>query len=155
MPPKRIWVSRTVCTFAIVLLTSCDTVHVHRRPNPGRGPGIGHGPPAHAKAHGYHRKQVCGHDLVYDTTWGVYVVVGVTDCYYHDGHFYRLSGDRWQISLRADSGWGPVGRELLPPGLRGMGQAKVHAKAETKVSPNLEIRIKSPLKGKGRAKGKW
>ena len=39
--------------FLLSLLTSCETVAVYGRP--------GHGPPAHAKAHGWRNKQ---HDTV-------------------------------------------------------------------------------------------
>jgi len=122
------------CGLALVMLASCDSVSVHRIPVPGRGPGIGHGPPAHAKAHGYRRKQVHGYEMLYDSSRGVYVVVGLSDCYYHDGYFYRLHGDVWQISVRARD-WSPAGARSLPPGLR--------AKAKTKARP------------KGFAKGKF
>ena len=124
------------CGLALVVLASCDSVSVHRIPAPGRGPGIGHGPPAHAKAHGYRRKQVHGYEMLYDSSRGLYVVVGLSDCYYHNGHFYRLHGDVWEISLRADN-WGPVGARSLPPGLR--------AKAKTKAKP------KGFAKGKSRS----
>ena len=104
-----------LCLTATVLLASCDTVeiyHVHKH-----GPGIGHGPPAHAKAYGY-RKQACGYDLVYDASCGMYVVIGISDCYYHDGYFYRLYDDGWQISVSADNDWHAVDYRTLPPGLR-------------------------------------
>ena len=156
MTPRKTWVLMAACTLGIVLLTSCDTVQVCRLPNPGRGPGIGHGPPAHAKAHGYRRKQVCGYDLVYDADQSVYVVVGIADCYYHDGHFFRLCGDGWQISLRADSGWGPASHVSLPPGLQKKAHVKTQAKACAKVSPTpqMQIEVQPADKGKGYAKGK-
>jgi hypothetical protein len=114
----------------ILLLSSCDSLEVYRVSH--RGPGLGHGPPAHAQAHGYRRKQVCGYELTYDSDSGVYVVIGMTDHYYHDGHFYRLHGGLWQISVRADGDWRPVVHESLPPGLR----------------------VKKGPKGKGYAKGR-
>ena len=164
MAPKKALILKIACGFAIILLASCDTVHVHRRPNPGRGPGIGHGPPAHAKAHGYHRKQACGYDLLYDADWGVYVVVGVADCYYHEGHFYRPCSDGWQISLRVDSGWNLTPHASLPPGLRKKAQVKTHAKAHAKAAPRLSPQAQVQIgahptgngngKGKGHAKGK-
>ena len=46
----------------VLLLASCNSVGVYRVR--GRGPGIGHGPPAHAQAHGYRRKQIGGYDLI-------------------------------------------------------------------------------------------
>lgn len=156
MVSRETWVSMAVCTLGIVLLASCDTVEVSRLPNPGRGPGIGHGPPAHAKAHGYRRKQVCGYDLIYDADRGIYVVVGLADCYYHDGHFFRLCNDGWQISLRADSGWGPMSNVSLPPGLRKKAQAQGHVKGQASTAPTAHVKIsaQSSGKGKGYAKGK-
>lgn len=140
MVPRRTLTLGVAFGLAVILLSSCDTVHVHRRPQPGQGgwagngtvhhePGIGNGPPAHAKAHGYRRKQVCGYELVYDANWGLYVVVGIDDCYYHEDHFYRLRNDVWEISLRADSGWSPVSVTMLPPGLQKKAGQRVRAKA--------------------------
>jgi len=54
------------------------------------GIGIGHGPPAHAQAHGYRHKQVAGFELVFDSNLGLYVVVGHHDYYYCVSYFYRL-----------------------------------------------------------------
>jgi hypothetical protein len=102
----------------------------------------------------------------------------VADCYYHEGHFYRLRGDVWQISLRADSGWKPVGRPLLPSGLRARthakagvttngrdaGKGKVTVKAVEPVKGKVTVKAAEPVKGKvavkanesakGKAKGK-
>lgn len=115
------------CLSAVIVLASCDTVGVHRLPRPGPGRGVGHGPPAHARAHGYRAKRIHGHELIFDSTRGVYVVVGITDCYYHDGYFYRLRGDVWEISLRTDGDWGPARYTALPPGLQVRAKAKAPA----------------------------
>ena len=131
MGSNRSFLLRITCALAIVILASCDSVSVYRIPAPRRGPGIGHGPPAHAKAHGYRRKQVHGYDLVYDSSCGVYVVVGMSDCYYHDGYFYRLHGDVWEISVRARD-WSPAGARPLPPGLRAKGKTKAKSKGFAK-----------------------
>lgn len=147
MAPGRTLFLKVACGLFIVLLASCDSVEVHRRPKRGPGPGIGHGPPAHARAHGYRRKQVCGYDLIYDSGRGVYIVVGVSDCYYHEGHFYRLCGDAWQISLHADNDWAPVAFTALPSGLR----VKTKASAPAKEKGRAEA--KGYAKGQGRGKG--
>ncbi|MBP7049839.1 MAG: hypothetical protein KBE65_02385 [Phycisphaerae bacterium] len=104
-----------VCLASLCLLASCDTMVVYRHPSP--GPGIGHGPPAHANAYGCRNKWVCGYELVFDDACGLYIVVGMTDWYYCNGYFYRWYGDVWQISPRADV-WEPAGHDRLPPGLR-------------------------------------
>ena len=132
------------CACALLVVTSCGSRHVHHHRH------IGHGPPAHARAHGYHRKHVHGYELVYNASYGVYVVVGVADCYYHEGHFYRLRGDVWQISLRADSGWKPVGRPLLPSGLR----ARTHAKAKVMTNSGNAASGKVAVKAVEPAQGK-
>ena len=97
MVPKRILTIGVICSLALILLASCDTGHVHRRPRPRHGGWVENGPPAHAKAHGYRRKHACGYELVYDAHCGLYVVVGVADSYYHNEHFYRLRGDVWSV----------------------------------------------------------
>jgi len=124
------------CFCTLFLLASCDSVGAYRVPDRGPGRTIGHGPPAHAQAHGYRRKQVCGYELVFDSVCGVYVVVGMSDCYYHDDHFYRLCSTGWEISLRPDADWRPVVAGSLPSGLRGKGSG----------------RLKVSTRGKGQAK---
>lgn len=97
----------------ILLLTSCHAVGVHRV----HGPGMGFGPPAHAPAHGHRYKHVHGYDLVYDSSCGFYVVTGLSHHYYHDGHFYRLHDDVWEVSLRG-ADWRPLAYDALPSPLR-------------------------------------
>lgn len=79
---------------------------------------VGNGPPAHAQAHGYRRKQVAGVELIFDSGLGLYVVVGHPDCYYHEGYFYRLHGAVWEMSLQPNTGWACVSISSLPPGLQ-------------------------------------
>ena len=75
------------------------------------------GPPDHAPAHGVRHKQH-GHDqhrehagfeIVFDSERGVQIAVGLPGIFFHEGSFYRDSSDGWQISLRADGGWGLAG----------------------------------------------
>ena len=101
----------------------------------------------------------CGYDLTYDSSYGVYVVVGRSDCYYHEGHFYRFYRNRWEISVRAESDWRPVVIESVPPGLRGRGRTKVRAeakaevKAEAKAETKAKVKVKGYAKTNGKAKG--
>ena len=92
---KRTLILGLTCSLALVLLASCETVEEQRQDEQRHGGWIGSGPaasgtqvekapPSHAPAHGQRRKQVCGYELLYDSNWGVYVVVGVRDCYYLD-----------------------------------------------------------------------
>jgi hypothetical protein len=76
----------------------------------------GYGPPPHAPAHGYRAKQH-HHDLVYDVHLGVYVVVGLHDHYYHNGHYYKHVRDGWYYSRYSDKDWRRYDERKLPPGL--------------------------------------
>jgi len=105
-----------VSACALLVVTSCSEELVVRRVS---GPVIvRQGPPAHAPAHGYHRKHVGDVELVYDSTWDVYVVVGCPDHYYYNDRFYRLCGTEWQVSLTLNSGWVRISDDRLPPGLQ-------------------------------------
>jgi hypothetical protein len=117
-----------VSILTVFTLASCETVSMHRFP--GSGQGIGHGPPAHAQAHGYRRKHIDGLELVYDSAYGVYVIVGMPNHYYCDGHFYRMYGGVWEVSLRVDANWSPATIVSLPPGLqtKAKGRAIGHKK---------------------------
>jgi hypothetical protein len=102
---------------ALLLTTSCSKYGVRT------GPVVrpGNGPPAHAPAHGYRNKQVCGVEIVFDAGRGVYVVVGMADHYYYDGYFYRLRTGVWEMSLKPDTGWAKVSIGSLPSGLQARG----------------------------------
>ena len=120
-----------VVTSAIILLmtASCSRHRVYHEPTITKS-----GPPAHAPAHGYRRKHVDGMELVFDTGRGVYVVVGLSDHYYHDGHFYRLSGGIWEMSPKPDGHWKVVSDNSLPIG--------------------LQVKAKSNDNGRGKSQGK-
>ena len=115
---------------SLLLLAVCDTA-LGRLPA-GRGPVFRPGPPAHAPAYGLRRKQVYGLELTFDAGLGLYVVVGHSDWYHHEGRFYRLHAGVWQISLRGDV-WEPVVIDKLPPGLQT--KAKALAKTNGKSDP--------------------
>ena len=109
---------------ALLLTTSCSRYGGHT------GPVVrpGNGPPAHAPAHGYRRKQVSGVELVFDSGRGVYVVVGLADHYYYDGYFYRLRAGAWEMSLKPDKGWASVSIGSLPSGLQARGNENGNGK---------------------------
>jgi hypothetical protein len=152
MASRRAFWQVIVCGCAVVLLASCGTVHVHRTPNRRHRRKIVQGPPVHAKAHG-HRMRHCGYDLTYNSSYGVYVVVGRSDCYYHEGHFYRFYRSRWEVSVRAESDWRPVVIESVPPGLRGRARAKVKARVRAEVKAEAKAEVKAEAKAEAKAKG--
>lgn len=120
---STIWLAVVSIVMAL-MLCSCSSLEVRR--TPGRKIGKGNGPPAHAKAHGYRRKQVSGVEVVFQAKSGVYVVVGMPNHYYCDRNnlFYRLGPEGWQASAGVDGGWTYVTDKSLPPGLRGKKNGK-------------------------------
>ena len=113
----------SVC--ALLITASCSISDSHNAPAAKKG----HGPPAHAPAHGYRNKRVSGAELIFDSGSGVYVVVGYPNHYYHEDHFYRHSGTMWEMSLTLDGGWSTVSGKSLPPGLEAKGKSKTYGKA--------------------------
>lgn len=79
--------------------------------------GFGYGPPPHAPANGY-RYDYHGHNLVYDSSLGVYVVIGMSSVYYSSGLYYRHDHNRWYYTRNLGNKWRAYsGRHNLPPGL--------------------------------------
>ena len=142
MAAKRTLILGLICSLALIALTSCSTTNTQQTGDVRHGGWLGKGPimrsdndaaEAHVQvqAQQLRRKQVCGYDLLYDRNWGVYVVIGIKDCYYHEGYFYRLRGGDWEMSERADSGWTPVSVTLLPPGLQGKASRRARLQSRT------------------------
>jgi hypothetical protein len=145
-------VSTLLCGALCFALAGCvhgSSVTVGRsgsQPSYGSGPGRGHGPPPHAPAYGYRKKQGERHEhyqkhgdveLVFDSNRGVYVVVGLPNHFFWDGVYLRVEDGRWFASARLDGDWEPCSNDSLPPGLR-----KKTAKGRSK-------------KSHGPAKGAW
>ncbi len=76
------------------------------------------GPPPHAPAHGYRHKRPDGVQLQYDSSMGVYVVIGHAGLYFSNDRYYRRGDSSWQVSLSIDGGWRAVPERSVPPGLR-------------------------------------
>jgi hypothetical protein len=123
MRAKTLFLCAVVLACAALMLSSCSSVGVYHRSS--RKIGRGNGPPPHAPAHGYrHKHEAKGVELVYDSGRGVYVVVGLPDHYYYDGHFFRIRGSQWEMSLNTTHGWDPVYEDAIPHGLRIEGKSK-------------------------------
>ena len=109
------------------------------------------GPPPHAPAHGYRRKQHIEQqdvELVFDSGLGVYVVVGFPGVYFHADHYFRYAGTSWQVSIRPDAtgasraagGPRPAGRptvareagEATPARSRARGAARLASSAASR-----------------------
>lgn len=71
------------------------------------------GPPPHAPAHGYRMKHH-GHEHVYDSELGVYVVLGLSNVWFLDGSYFRIAGDRWEVSVGAPGPWRVAAVSAVP-----------------------------------------
>jgi hypothetical protein len=81
-------------------------------------------PPAHAPAHGYRAKQATkapepvratdGIKVVFDSDRGIHVAVGLPNILFHDGHYYRETDGRWQVSVSGDGGWSFAALSSVP-----------------------------------------
>ena len=137
---------------ALLLVTAlvtaaCTSVHLHRDVDP--HPVVVMGPPPHAPAHGYRTTNLDGSVIVFDASLGCYQVVGWTDVYFYDSHYYRVHDGRWERSMRIDRGWGPPGHAKVPPGLQ-RNMAKDKGKDKGKDSDDQD----RSREGKGKSKGK-
>lgn len=77
------------------------------------------GPPSHAPAHGYRRKNRHGLEMTFDSSIGVYVMLNYPMHYYWDGRYYRKRKDTWETSADIDRKWKGIKKEQLPRGLAG------------------------------------
>lgn len=84
-------------------------------------PGVGHGPPPHAPAHGYrHKHQQHGVEMVFNTGMGVYIVVGYPKHYFYSNSYYRYHDGIWKMSVHIKGPWVIITESDLPLGLRKM-----------------------------------
>jgi len=111
-----------------IFLSACNVVKVHEHDH-------GHehehnGPPPHAPAHGYRHKHG-GHTLEYNYDLGVYIVIGMTDYYYSNGTYYKLTKHGWFSSHDIDKGWNEYKKDVLPGKLHHKyGHEKGHGKGK-------------------------
>jgi len=101
---------------AFLLSSGCVVVDGHRGPH--RDAGVYEsGPPPHAPAHGY-RHTHRGRDLVFDSSLGVYVVVGLPDLWFFDGSYFRWYRERWEVGVDVDGPWRAARERSVPMRLR-------------------------------------
>lgn len=103
-----------ILLLAALVMAGCGAVHVRHAHD--HDYDHGYGPPPHAPAHGY-RHKYHSHELAYDAHLGVYIVVGLSHHYFHDGHYYRYDQGDWHYSDRLDGKWYKDKHHKIPPGL--------------------------------------
>ncbi len=128
--PKRLYLSVLVLICLSIMCLSCNEVLVFPGHDNGRKIGhtkkIGKCPPPHAPAHGHRRKFHNGVEVIYNSGYGAYVVVGHTDHYFFDGHYYRFYKNNWQVSVSINNPkWKSAKLEILPPGLKAKHKIKL------------------------------
>lgn len=75
------------------------------------------GPPHHAPAHGYRRKNRHGMEMTFDSNMGIYIMLDYPTYYYWEGTYYRRSNDYWESSNDIKK-WKKVSKHKLPKGLK-------------------------------------
>jgi len=78
----------------------------------------GKGPPPHAPAHGYRRKNRQGLEMTFDSNLGVYIMMNYSMHYYWDGRYYRKNKNQWESSKDINKKWKGIKKEQLPKGLQ-------------------------------------
>jgi hypothetical protein len=64
------------------------------------------GPPPHAPAHGYRHKNHDGNEVEYDEKMGVYIVLKISETYFSNDLYIRMSSDgKWIVSTKLEGGW--------------------------------------------------
>jgi len=75
------------------------------------------GPPPHAPAHGYRHKHSDGSVLLFDSQFGLYIVTGHVDVYYHDASYYRIYKGMIETSNKANGPWHKANSKSIPDGM--------------------------------------
>ncbi len=136
MAAKNFWRSASAIAVLASVAVGCVYPHHARRHLPRVVQAHKPGPPPHAPAHGHrHNHHSHGVDLVFDSGLGVYGVVGLSDHFFLNDHFYRRSGGEWYMSAELGHGWTVVRSSKLPKGLLKTKRAKQHKKAHKKHAP--------------------
>jgi len=93
-----------------LFLTACDDSRVRVSANIGSHVG-GHG--HHGHHGGYLTHTPHRHRVSYNSALGMYVVVGLLNTYYHNGHYYRYHKAGWHRS-RDYRVWSVLGTRSVP-----------------------------------------
>ncbi len=112
------------CRTVAVIPVSTHTTVTHTR----------HILPPHAPAHGY-RHHHNDYDLVYDTDFGAYVVLGYDGIYYYNNLYLRFYNGYWQTTPRLNGTWGHAEHRHVPGKLKGHRRYNSHNKKHRRYSP--------------------
>ena len=112
MMNRRTFIHLFTLAGAALLLSACVST----------GATVGHtgakGPPPHAPAHGYRRKNRHGIEMTFDSHLGVYALLNYPMHFYLDGNYYRKSKNKWESSKDIHRKWKSIKKQELPKGLQ-------------------------------------
>ena len=115
------------------LLTACDDTRVRISSDSG---GHGYSGPRH---HGGHiTRTPHNHRVSFDAALGMYIVLGLANTYWNNGHYYRYHGNNWQRSSDYRR-WRRMQRNRVPARLY-----KRHHRSVTRHHNNNRVRIIKP-----------
>lgn len=97
---------------AVILLSGCTSAgRIESRPVP-------KGPPPHAPAHGYRRKNRQGLSMMFDSNLGVYVLMDYPMHYFWDDRYYRKGKHGWETTEDINNKWRKIIKHDIPQGLQ-------------------------------------
>ncbi len=118
---ERIPTARAACAsllaagFLGLLSTGCYLHHPHGGGHVVTHGHGGHGPPAHAPAHGHRLRHAHDDvDLIFDAVLGVYIVLGHAGLYWHGDHYISWRDGGWYSTARIGGTWVSVGSQDVP-----------------------------------------
>lgn len=109
---RRNFIKMTVFSCVALVLPGCSTKGVMT------GQPEQKGPPPHAPAHGYRRKNRDGLTITYDSNVGVYILLNYPMHYYWDGKYYRKNKNKWESTKDIKKKWKKIKKQKLPEGLK-------------------------------------
>lgn len=119
----------SIITLSGLLLSACDDTRV--RITADNGPRH-YGPSHHG---GYLTHTPHNHRVSFDATLGMYVVLGLMNTYWNNGHYYRLHDHGWQRSPDFRR-WSRLNHRHVPP--------RLYTRHPRRVTRNDRIRIVKP-----------
>ena len=109
---RRNFINMTVFSCVALILPGCSTKGVMTDQPEQKGP------PPHAPAHGYRRKNRDELTITYDSNVGVYFLLNYPMHYYWDGKYYRKNKNKWESTKDINKKWKKIKKQKLPKGLK-------------------------------------
>ena len=89
-----------------------------------------HNPVDHTPINHGDRRHHQGHELIYNSAIGVYLVINQTDIYFHNNRYFRHHRGAWQSAKHLNNTWQAARHKNLPHKLRNSQYKKKHSRKE-------------------------